>query len=158
MSPGEADILVVDDDPADAELTVRALESARYGNRIVIARDGEEALDFLFGGADGKRAPEDLPKLILLDLNMPKVDGLEVLRQIKEDPGTQAVPVVILTSSCQPSDLARAYQLGTNSYIQKPVDFDRARALMKLLADYWLLVNHAAPRDWCAAGPRRWEP
>lgn len=148
MSKDEIQILLVEDDPDDLQLTLHALQSEHLCNRIEIARDGEEALDFLFcRGAFTQRDPDSHPKLILLDLKLPKVDGLEVLRQIKQDERTRAIPVVIPTSSRQESDMVRSYQLGTNSYIQKPVDFDQFRGIIKQLGYYWLLVNQAPPQN-----------
>jgi CheY-like chemotaxis protein len=142
----EVEILLVEDSPEDLELALHALHAEHLCNHIEVARDGEEALEFLFcRGPHSKRDPEQNPKLILLDLKLPKVDGLEVLRQIKDDPRTKAIPVVILTSSKQEQDLVRGYQLGTNSYILKPVDFDQFRTTIKQLGYYWLLVNQAPP-------------
>ncbi len=146
MSQREVEILLVEDSPEDLDLTVHALKAEHLCNHIEVARDGEEALDFLFcRGAHSTRDPDCHPKLILLDLKLPKVDGLEVLRQVKSDPRTRAIPVAILTSSKQEEDLVRGYELGTNSYIQKPVDFDQFRATIKQLGYYWLLVNEAPP-------------
>jgi two-component system, response regulator len=148
MLKDQVEILLVEDDPEDLELTMHALKEEHVGNRIQVARDGEEALDYLFcRGPHSGRAPDCNPKLILLDLKLPKVDGLEVLEQIKRDPRTKAVPVVVLTSSRQEQDLVQSYHLGANSYIQKPVDFDQFQATIKKLGYYWLLVNqspHAA--------------
>lgn len=146
MLKDQVEILLVEDDPEDLDLTVRALKDAHICNRIEVARDGEEALDFLFcRGLHGERDPDCHPKLILLDLKLPKVDGLEVLEQIKRDPRTRAVPVVILTSSKLEQDLVQGYHLGANSYIQKPVDFDQFQATIKQLGYYWLLVNQPPP-------------
>ncbi|MGA2117583.1 MAG: response regulator [Bryobacteraceae bacterium] len=147
MSGDQIEILLVEDDSDDLELTMHSLSEERAGNRIFVARDGEEALDFLFcRGAHGGRDPDCRPKLILLDLKLPKVDGLEVLKQLKSDSRTSAVPVVVLTSSKQERDLVRSYQSGVNSYIQKPVDFDRFRAVVKQLGVYWLRVNEPPPQ------------
>jgi len=141
------EILLVEDNPADVELTLLALRKNRLANRIHVVRDGEEALDFLFcRGVYSDRSFDQPPKLILLDLKLPKVDGMTVLRQIKNDPHTRAIPTIVLTSSNQEKDLVQSYQLGTNSYIQKPVDFDQFRDTVKQLGLYWLLVNQAAPR------------
>lgn len=146
MSQREVEILLVEDSPEDLDLTVHALQAEHLCNRIEVSRDGEEALDFLFcRGAHSMRDPDCHPKLILLDLKLPKVDGLEVLRQIKSNPKTRAIPVAILTSSKQEEDLVRGYDLGANSYIQKPVNFDQFRATIKQLGYYWLLVNEAPP-------------
>jgi CheY-like chemotaxis protein len=146
MLKDEVDILVVEDDPDDLDLTLRALKDAHVGNRMLVARDGEEALDYIFcRGAHSERDPNCHPKLILLDLKLPKVNGLEVLAQIKSDPRTQATPVVILTSSKREQDLLESYHLGTNSYIQKPVDFDQFQSTIKRLGYYWLLVNQPPP-------------
>jgi two-component system response regulator len=142
----QVEILLVEDDPEDLDLTMRALKEEHVGNRIQVARDGEEALDYLFcRGPHSRRAPGCNPKLILLDLKLPKVDGLEVLAQLKREPRTQAIPVVILTSSKQEQDLVQGYHLGANSYIQKPVDFDQFQATIKRLGYYWLLVNLPPP-------------
>ena len=144
MGKDQVEILLVEDDPDDLELTLEALRDANICNRIQVARDGEEALDYLFcRGPHYARSADGDPKLILLDLKLPKVDGLEVLEQIKNDPRMQSIPVVILTSSKQEPDLARCYRLGANSYIQKPVDFDQFQAAVKQLGYYWLLLNQA---------------
>lgn len=146
MTNDQVEILLVEDDPEDLDLTVRALKEAHVCNRIQVARDGEEALEFLFcQGPHSGRDPNCHPRLILLDLKLPKVDGLEVLDQIKRDPRTKAVPVVILTSSRQEQDLVQGYHLGANSYIQKPVDFDQFQSTIKNLGYYWLLVNQPPP-------------
>ena len=141
------EILLVEDDPEDLELTMRALKDAHVCNNIQVARDGEEALDFLFRRSlHSDRDPARGPKLVLLDLKLPKVDGLEVLERIKKDPSTQALPVVVLTSSRQEQDLVQSYHLGANSYIQKPVDFDQFQSTIKQLGYYWLLVNQIPPQ------------
>jgi len=145
-------ILLVEDNPADVELTLHALRENKLANSIQVARDGEEALDFLFcRGGFQNRSFDSLPRMILLDLKLPKVDGLEVLRAIKEDPRTRAIPVVILTSSKEDRDLISGYQLGVNSYIQKPVDFTQFRETIRQLGLYWLVVN-AVPPVMAAAG------
>jgi two-component system response regulator len=137
-----AEILLVEDNLNDIELTLHALRAENLANRIHVARDGEEALDYLFKrGAHANRESSRPPHLILLDLKLPKVHGLEVLRQIKEDPAMRRVPVVILTSSREDRDLIKSYDLGVNSYIQKPVEFDEFREIIKQLGLYWLVVN-----------------
>ena len=146
MLKDEIEILLVEDDPDDLELALHALNDEHICNRIQVARDGEEALDFLFcRGPFSGRNPECHPKVILLDLKLPKVDGLEVLQQIKANPRTSALPVVILTSSKQERDMVQGYRFGVNSYIQKPVDFDQFRTAIKRLGYYWLVVNQAPP-------------
>jgi two-component system, response regulator len=146
MSGGEIEVLLVEDNPADLELTLHALRQNGLANKIQIARDGEEALDFLFcRGAQSQRNPNHTPRLILLDLKLPKVDGIEVLRQVKGDPRTKTIPVTVLTTSKEERDLAQCYELGVNSYIQKPVDFDEFRNTVKQFAMYWLLVNTPPP-------------
>jgi two-component system response regulator len=140
----EVEILVVEDDPLDLEMTLRVLQSNHVSNRIEIARDGEEALDFLFcRGAYSGRSREHPPHLILLDLKLPKIDGLEVLREIKGTPETRAFPVVVMTSSAEQRDIIETYQLGVNSYIQKPVDSVQFRQTVKAAGYYWLVVNRS---------------
>ena len=137
-----AEILIVEDTPEDLELALRALKKSRVANHVQVARDGEEALDFLFcRGPFSTRRIEDTPKVILLDLKLPKVDGLEVLEAMKSDPRTQAIPVVALTSSREQRDLAKSYHLGVNSYIVKPVKFEEFVAAMKQVGRYWLRLN-----------------
>ena len=148
MATNEIEILLVEDNPADVELTLHALRHANLANYIHVARDGEEALDYLFGRGVGlDPSLEHVPKLVMLDLKLPKVDGLEVLRAIKGDIHTKGIPVVILTSSKEEKDLVNSYRLGVNSYIQKPVDFDQFRATVAQLGYYWLLLNAPPPRS-----------
>jgi len=136
------EILLVEDDPLDLEMTMRALESDHVNNRIEVARDGEEALDFLFcRGPYSGRSLESQPKLVLLDLKLPKIDGLEVLREIRAMPETRTIPVVVLTSSAEQRDIVETYKLGVNSYIQKPVDSVQFRQTVKAAGFYWLVVN-----------------
>jgi len=145
MNHGEVEILLVEDCQEDVDLTLHALRRENLANRILIVRDGEEALDFLFcRGPFADRSFEKPPRLVLLDLKLPKVDGIEVLRQTKAHPRTRIIPVVILTSSKEERDLVRSYDLGANSYIQKPVDFDKFRDTVKQLGLYWLITNQAA--------------
>jgi len=146
MTPQGYEILLVEDDPADAELTVHALRQERLANHIEVARDGAEALDFLFcRGAYSSRSFIHPPRLVLLDLKLPKVSGHEVLRAIKADERTRAIPVVVLTSSNQDRDLVECYQLGVNSYIQKPVDLQKFQDVARHFSMYWLIVNHVPP-------------
>lgn len=136
------EILLVEDNPHDLELTLRALQKANISNSIEVARDGAEALDLIFcEGVHANRKIEDGPKVILLDLKLPKVDGLEVLRRVKTDPRTKATPVVVLTSSKEQRDVVESYNLGVNSYIVKPVNFERFAEAVKELGFYWLLLN-----------------
>jgi CheY-like chemotaxis protein len=136
------EILLVEDNPQDLQLTQRALRKANLTNHIHIARDGVEALEFLFcEGAHAARKASDRPKVILLDLKLPKMDGLEVLKRIKADPRTRAIPVVVLTSSKEQKDIVESYHLGVNSYIVKPVNFERFAEAVQNLGMYWLLLN-----------------
>jgi two-component system response regulator len=142
----EIEILLVEDNADDVELCLHALRKEKLSNKIHVARDGEEALDFLFArGRHKERLPEQLPKLVLLDLKLPKVDGIQVLREVKNASITKCIPVVILTSSREERDLVNSYQLGVNSYLQKPVDFEEFRSIVKQLGLYWLVVNQVAP-------------
>ncbi|CAN5899646.1 response regulator [soil metagenome] len=139
------DILLVEDDPYDLEMTLRGLSKAHIVDNIHVARDGAEALDFIFcEGVHSGRRIEDHPKLILLDLKLPKVNGLEVLTRVKADPRTRAIPVVMLTSSHQASDLRHSYRIGVNSYIVKPVEFESFVRAVGQLGLYWLLHNEVA--------------
>lgn len=139
-------ILLVEDNPDDAALTVHALESNKIGNTLVIARDGVEALDYLFcTGPYAGRDPKDIPAVVLLDLKLPKIDGLEVLRRIRAEEHTRLLPVVILTSSNEEEDRLRGYALGANSYVRKPVDFDAFIRAAGQLGLYWLLLNQSPP-------------
>jgi len=136
------DVLLVEDNPQDAELTIRALKKHNIANHLFVVEDGAEALDFIFcHGKYAKREINATPKVVLLDLKLPKVNGLEVLRAIKQDPRTRAIPVVIVTSSREDPDIKAAYELGANSYVVKPVDFDTFADSMSQLGLYWLLVN-----------------
>jgi two-component system response regulator len=142
----EIEILLVEDDPLDLEMTLRALQGDHVNNRIEVARDGEEALDFVFcRGPHSGRSPQRQPKLILLDLKLPKVDGLEVLREIRATPQTRTIPVVVLTSSAEQRDIIETYKLGVNSYIQKPVDSAQFRQTVKTAGYYWVVVNRTSP-------------
>jgi len=146
MTPQGYEILLVEDDPADAELTVHALRKERLANHIEIARDGAEALDFLFcRGPYSNRSFTNPPRVVLLDLKLPKISGHEVLRAIKEDERTRAIPVVVLTSSNHERDLVECYRLGVNSYIQKPVDLQKFQEVARHFGMYWLAVNHLPP-------------
>ena len=140
-------ILLVEDNPDDEALTIRALKRNKITNTVVVARDGVEALDYLFStGAHTGRDVTDLPKLVLLDLKLPRADGLEVLRRIRSDDRTKRLPVVVLTSSKEDQDLIDSYDLGANSYIQKPVDFNQFSEAVRQLGLYWLLLNEPPPR------------
>ena len=135
MPPG-VEILLVEDNANDAELTLRALKQRNLANQVFLCRDGAEALDFFSNG------PSPVPKVVLLDLKLPKVDGLEVLRRLKEEARTKNIPVVVLTSSREEPDIERAYALGANSYIVKPVDFEAFARAVSDVGLYWLLLNH----------------
>jgi two-component system, response regulator len=142
MPENAVEILLVEDNPRDVELTLHVFQRHHLTNRIHVVRDGAEALDFLFcTGAYGERNIHQAPKVMLLDLKLPKVDGLEVLRRIKADARTWTIPVVVLTSSREEPDIAESYHLGVNSYIVKPVDFEQFTEAVRLLGMYWLLLN-----------------
>jgi len=139
-------ILLVEDNPADVALTLRALKQHHINNQVVVAHDGVEALDYLFGtGAHSGRDMRVLPELVLLDLNLPKVNGLEVLRRIRGDQRTKLQPVIMLTTSAEDRDVLASYQLGINSYVQKPVDFDHFSEAVRQLGLYWLVLNINPP-------------
>lgn len=148
MNSDELDILLVEDNQDDIDLALHALRREKLANRIFVARDGEEALDFLFcRGTFASRSFDHPPKLVLLDLKLPKVDGMEVLKQLKNDPRTKTIPIVIMTSSREERDLVNTYNLGANSYIQKPVDFEQFRNTVKTAGLYWLVINQPAPAN-----------
>jgi two-component system, response regulator len=140
------EILLVEDNPEDLQLALRALAKAHLTNHIQVARDGAEALEFLFcEGLYAGRKPDRTPKVVLLDLKLPKIDGLEVLKRLKGDERTRMIPVVMLTSSREQSDLVESYRLGVNSYIVKPVSFERFAQAVQDLGLYWVLLNQAPP-------------
>jgi two-component system, response regulator len=143
MNSQRAEILLVEDNPNDVKLTMNAFKTANLANSVHVARDGVEALEFLFGAASNsdQKLPER-PKLILLDLKLPRLDGHEVLKRIKGDPRTSAIPVVILTSSAEERDVMRTYEVGANSYIVKPVDFEQFTEAVRDIGKYWLEINH----------------
>lgn len=144
MNNQKVEILLVEDNPSDEELTMRALKKYKLSNNIFVVRDGSEALDYIFGtGKYSGRDSNNHPKVILLDLKLPKVDGLEVLRRVKADPKTKHIPVVVLTSSSEERDVVESYHLGANSYIVKPVDFKQFTESIRELGMYWLLLNEA---------------
>jgi CheY-like chemotaxis protein len=139
------EILLVEDNPADIELTLLVLQQHKLANSIHVVRDGEEALDYLFYRGAYSLRGNGTPRLVLLDLKLPKVSGLEVLAEMKKDARLRTIPVVVLTSSKEDRDLMDSYQLGVNSYIQKPVDFDQFREVVGQVGMYWMVVNHTAP-------------
>lgn len=149
MSPADGDrtIVLVEDNPDDVELTLRAFEHANIANEVRVVRDGAEALDYLLArGAHEGRSPDHDPHLVLLDLKLPKVSGLEVLRELRSDARTEALPVVVLTSSREERDVVESYRLGANSYVRKPVDFAEFVEATRQLGLYWLVLNVGAPR------------
>lgn len=140
-------MLLVEDNLLDAELTIRALKKRNLSNKLVHVMDGQEALDYLFG--TGKHEGRDVslrPRVMLLDLKLPKVDGIEVLRRVRNDPSTKTLPVVVLTSSCEQRDVVESYNLGANSYIVKPVEFEKFAQAVSDLGLYWLLLNQPPPK------------
>lgn len=140
----EVEILLVEDNPNDAEMAIRAFKKNKLANNIYVARDGEEALNFIFAkGEFSNRIDMSLPKIILLDLQLPKISGLEVLKAIKSNPDTKVIPVVVLTTSKEESDIIQSYQWGVNSYIIKPVDFDKFVDAVRDMGMYWLLLNQS---------------
>jgi two-component system, response regulator len=148
MNKPEYEILLVEDDPGDAELTVLALREAAFAHRVVLARDGAEALDLLFcRGPHVRRRFESPPHLVLLDLKLPRVSGHDVLRAIKSDERTRPIPVIVLTSSDRDRDLIECYKLGVNSYIQKPAELLKYQETVRDFARYWLTVNHMPPPE-----------
>ncbi|MHB8339169.1 MAG: response regulator [Ignavibacteriaceae bacterium] len=142
MNTEPVDILLIEDNPIDVELAIRALKKSGLANNIFVVNDGEDALDFIYcKNKHVNRKLSDFPKIILLDLKLPKIDGLEVLKIIKSDEDKKVIPVIVLTSSSQEKDLIDSYKLGVNSYIQKPVDFDQFVESVKQIGMYWLLLN-----------------
>jgi len=142
----DKEILLVEDNPDDVELTRIAFREAKVANNLVVVHDGAQALDYLFArGAFAERNPDELPSIVLLDLNLPKVDGREVLQAIRANEKTRSLPVVVLTTSTEPFDVEASYALGVNSYIQKPVDFERFVWAVQQVGLYWLVLNH--PRE-----------
>ena len=142
MNSDAVEILLVEDNPSDLEVALRALREHKLCNNVQVARDGEEALDFIFcQGSFAGRRPDELPRVILLDLKLPLIDGLEVLRQIRADARTRNVPVVVLTSSTEERDVVESYALGVNSYIAKPVGFEQFTDAMQAIGMYWLMLN-----------------
>lgn len=140
----QVEVLLVEDNIHDAEMTIRALRKVNLANNLVHVKDGEEALEFIFAkGKFSDRQPADLPKVILLDIKMPKVDGIEVLKQLKARESSKAIPVVIMTSSKEEEDIINSYELGVNSYVVKPVDFEGFARAVSQLGMYWLLTNQS---------------
>ncbi len=142
MTSEQVEIVLVEDNPHDAELTLRALKTFNLTNNLIWLQDGVEALDFIFAqGRYSERSIEDVPKIVLLDLKLPRVSGLEVLEKVKADSRTRNIPVVVLTSSSEERDIVSSYNLGVNSYVVKPVDFDRYVKTVQQLGEYWLVIN-----------------
>jgi len=151
MSKTTVEILLVEDNPDDVELTLHALRREKLANTVQVARDGEEALDYIFCRGQYVGRNHVHPRVVLLDLKLPKIDGLQVLKEMKQDQRTKTIPVVILTSSREERDLVSSYELGVNAYIQKPVDFDQFRETVKTLGLFWLVVNQPPPAAALAA-------
>ena len=149
MTPSQdIDILLVENDSSDAELTIHTLRKNNLANSVQLVEDGQEALDFLFCRSRYEdRSILDRPKVILLDLKLPRIEGLEVLRALKNDQATRAIPVVILTSSREPKDLVEGYRLGASAYVQKPVDFDQFRHTIREIGLFWILLNQPPPTE-----------
>ena len=146
LESDEVQILLVEDNPADAELALHALKKSKIANHILHLVDGAEALDFLFSRGDySERSAMAHPWMVLLDLKLPKIDGLQVLKEVKENPATKAIPIILLTSSSEERDLVASYQLGVNSYIQKPVNFSEFQEVVRQLGMYWLVLNETPP-------------
>ncbi len=141
MTPGEIEIILVEDNPADAELIMRTLRKHNLANHVRLAKDGAEALQMIFGNGGCGIKPDEAPKVVLLDIKLPKVDGLEVLRRLKSDECTKDIPVVMLTSSNQEQDIKAAYELGANSFVTKPIRFDEFAKVVADLGVYWLMLN-----------------
>lgn len=140
-------ILLVEDNSRDEALTLRALRKSNIVNDVVVARDGVEALEYVFGGDAGSDEAKRIPQLVLLDLKLPKVDGLEVLRRLRGDERTRRLPVVVFTSSSEEEDVIKSYSLGANSYVRKPVEFEQFLEATKQLGLYWLVLNESAPSE-----------
>jgi len=138
-------ILLVEDNADDVALTMRALRKSSVQTRVAVARDGVEAIDYFFGQSNGSGEPPELPELVILDLKLPKVDGLEVLRRLRSHQRTRYLPIVVLTTSNEENDIVQCYDLGANSYIRKPVDFSRFNEVMRQIGQYWLFLNESFP-------------
>ncbi len=147
MSERNPIILLVEDNDDDVQLTLRAFEKSKVANRIIVVRDGQEAIDYLYArGPHARRPDSEMPQVVLLDLKLPKVDGLEVLRRMRAEEATRRLPVVVLTSSKEERDIIASYDLGANSYVRKPVDFGQFVEAAAQLGLYWLILNEAPPR------------
>lgn len=147
----DALILLVEDNADDVALTMRALRKSSFNARVAVARDGVEALDFFFGNRNASNDRPELPELVILDLKLPKIDGLEVLRRLRSHHLTRCLPIVVLTTSNEKNDIVQCYDLGANSYIRKPVDFSRFNEVMRQIGQYWLWLNESFPGNGAAA-------